>query len=178
MPAPNIDTNNSSLRSPTVSSGSRNADPSPQPPASHRGSVSSTRSRASPSASLKRLLSPGSDELDSKRPQTDALKRRVPSPSDGRCLPISLTGPSPVPFRTQRASRSPEARQTIDPYPPSPPLPAVLPPHPRPIYCGQSAWYHSGMVQTIGDRYGGLSVANIALRWVLNHSFVGAVLID
>jgi aryl-alcohol dehydrogenase-like predicted oxidoreductase len=33
------------------------------------------------------------------------------------------------------------------------------------------------VLRHIGDRYGGLSVANIATRWVLDHSFVGAVLI-
>jgi len=33
------------------------------------------------------------------------------------------------------------------------------------------------VLRHIGDRYGGLSIANIATRWVLDHSFVGAVLI-
>jgi hypothetical protein len=33
------------------------------------------------------------------------------------------------------------------------------------------------VLRGIGDRYGGLSIANIATRWVLDHSFVGAVLI-
>jgi len=33
------------------------------------------------------------------------------------------------------------------------------------------------VLRAIGDRYGGLSIANIATRWVLDHSFVGAVLI-
>ncbi|KAG1895760.1 Aldo keto reductase [Suillus fuscotomentosus] len=33
------------------------------------------------------------------------------------------------------------------------------------------------VLRDIGDRYGGLSIANIATRWVLDHSFVGAVII-
>lgn len=31
-------------------------------------------------------------------------------------------------------------------------------------------------LKTIGDSYG-LSISNIAMRWVLDHSFVGAVII-
>lgn len=33
------------------------------------------------------------------------------------------------------------------------------------------------VLRDIGDRHGGLSIANIATRWVLDHSFVGAVII-
>ncbi|KAH8093121.1 Aldo/keto reductase [Cristinia sonorae] len=33
------------------------------------------------------------------------------------------------------------------------------------------------VLRVIGDRHGGLSIANIATRWVLDHPFVGAVLI-
>jgi len=33
------------------------------------------------------------------------------------------------------------------------------------------------VLRMIGDRHGGLSIANIATRWVLDHSFVGAVII-
>lgn len=33
------------------------------------------------------------------------------------------------------------------------------------------------VLRDIGIRHGGLSIANIATRWVLDHSFVGAVLI-
>jgi len=33
------------------------------------------------------------------------------------------------------------------------------------------------VLRVIGDRHGGLSIANIAMRWVLDHSFVGAVII-
>lgn len=32
-------------------------------------------------------------------------------------------------------------------------------------------------LRVIGDRHGGLSIANIATRWVLDHPFVGAVII-
>ncbi|KAJ3488951.1 hypothetical protein NLI96_g2502 [Meripilus lineatus] len=32
-------------------------------------------------------------------------------------------------------------------------------------------------LRLIGDRHGGLSIANVATRWVLDHSFVGAVII-
>ena len=33
------------------------------------------------------------------------------------------------------------------------------------------------VLRSIGDRHGGLSIANIATRWVLDHPFVGAVII-
>jgi len=33
------------------------------------------------------------------------------------------------------------------------------------------------VLRTIGDQHGGLSIANIATRWVLDHPFVGAVII-
>ncbi|KAF8060933.1 TPR-like protein [Lyophyllum atratum] len=132
--------------SPTISSGSRHSHPSPRPAPSHRNSVSSTRSHVSPpiqAASLKRPLSPGSDESDNKRSRIDNNKRRVSSPS-GRGTPLPSTRPSPIPFRTQPVpavppSHSPEARQPHDPYPPSPTLPAVLPPHPRPVGAGLSS---------------------------------------
>ncbi|KAJ3563468.1 hypothetical protein NP233_g8923 [Leucocoprinus birnbaumii] len=123
--------------SPTVSVGSRHSDPSPRPPASHRNSVSSTRSHASPPSStapLKRALSPAPEESENKRSRMEGLKRRQSSPN-GRRTPSSR--PSPIPFRTQPVtSHSPESRQGHDTYPPSPPLPAVLPPHPRPIGAG------------------------------------------
>ena len=32
-------------------------------------------------------------------------------------------------------------------------------------------------LRAIGDRHGGLSIANVATRWVLDHKFVGAVII-
>lgn len=135
--------NDGPTHSPTISAGSRHSDPSPRPPPSHRGSVSSTRSHASPplqAVNLKRTLSPGPDELaDNKRTRMETMKRRVSSPS-GRRTPIPSTRPSPIPFRTQPASHSPEARQPLEvTYPPSPPLPAVLPPHPRPLGTGLSS---------------------------------------
>lgn len=33
------------------------------------------------------------------------------------------------------------------------------------------------VLRQIGDRHDGVSIANVATRWVLDHSFVGAVLI-
>ncbi|KAI0691597.1 Aldo/keto reductase [Earliella scabrosa] len=33
------------------------------------------------------------------------------------------------------------------------------------------------LLRDIGDRHGGVSIANVAMRWVLEHAFVGAVLI-
>ncbi|KAK0502083.1 hypothetical protein EDD18DRAFT_1306671 [Armillaria luteobubalina] len=96
----------------TVSSSSRHSDPSSRSHPMHHDSVSSTRCHASPpllSAPLKRPLSPGVNELsDAKRSRMN-LHKRLPT------------------------SRLPEAH-----YPPSPPLPAVLPPHPRPIGLGLS----------------------------------------
>ncbi|KAJ7480062.1 TPR-containing protein Mql1 [Mycena galericulata] len=128
MPAPSME---GTSQSPTVSSGSRHSDRERErerPMVSHRDSVSSTRSRASPPTSLKRPLSPSDDGSDNKRSRVDVLNRR--DSSAGRRTPIPSTRPSPIPFRTQPASHSPETR---DPYPASPPLPAVFPPHPRPV---------------------------------------------
>ena len=33
------------------------------------------------------------------------------------------------------------------------------------------------LLRDIADRHGGVSIANVAIRWVLEHRFVGAVLI-
>ncbi|KAG5646897.1 hypothetical protein DXG03_001973 [Asterophora parasitica] len=148
--APGVQSSAEPSHSPTISSGSRhshNSDPSPRPAPSHRNSVSSTRSHVSPpipSATLKRPLSPGPDELsDNKRSRIDSMKRRASSPAGGRGTPLPSTRPSPIPFRTQPvpASHSPETRQPHDTYPPapSPTLPAVLPPHPRPVGAGLSS---------------------------------------
>ncbi|KAG6820239.1 hypothetical protein H0H93_003602 [Arthromyces matolae] len=140
--APGIPAGGEPAHSPTISSGSRHSHPSPRPAPSHRNSVSSTRSHMSPSAptaTLKRPLSPGSDESDNKRSRLD--KRRASSPSGGRVTPLPSTRPSPIPFRTQPAtvSHPSDTRQAHDTYPPSPPLPAVLPPHPRPVGAGLSS---------------------------------------
>ena len=119
--------------SPTISSAphSRHGNSSPRP-SHHRSSVSSKQVSPPPqSAHLKRALSPGPEENDNKRSRVDMIKRRI-SPSGG----IPSTRLSPMPFRTQPSSHSPEARQTHDTYPSSPPLPSVLPPHPRPIGVG------------------------------------------
>ena len=128
--------------SPTASSGSRHSNPSPRPMVSHRNSVSSTRSHASPpsqSANLKRPLSPGPDDAsDAKRSRVDLMKQRRVSSPTGRRTPGPSSRLSPIPFRPQPTSHSPEARQAHEPYPPSPQLAVVLPPHPRPIGTGLS----------------------------------------
>ena len=107
---------------------------------SHRGSISSTRSRASPPPSsvattMKRPLSPGPDDIDPKRSKMEIPVRKV-SP------PVSASSRPSPPFRTQPSSRSPENRQAENSkhpsYPSSPQLPAVLPLPPRPIGTGLS----------------------------------------
>jgi general transcriptional corepressor CYC8 len=135
-----------SATDPSHSPSARHSDPAP-----HRNSVSSTRSHATPplsSATLKRPLSPGSDDaLDNKRSRLEGAKRRASSPAGGLGTPLPSSRHSPVPFRIQAASHSPEARQPLDPYPPpSPPLPAVLPPHPRPVGAGLSSHGTSGPI--------------------------------
>ncbi|KAG5221313.1 TPR protein [Salix suchowensis] len=135
----------SSAHSPSVSTGSRH-DPSPRP-RHHRDSISSTRSHASPlipPANLKRPLSPGSDEVsDSKRSRVDAVKRRASSPSN------------------VHDSLSVRRKAVVEPYPPSPSLPAVLPPHPRPIGSGHST-SHSASQQMALPPIATLSPASTA----------------
>jgi hypothetical protein len=108
---------------------------------SHRGSISSTRSRASPPPSsvattMKRPLSPGPDDIDPKRTKVEIPVRKGSPPAS------TSSRPSPVPFRTQPSSRSPENRQAEKSkhpsYPSSPQLPSVLPLPPRPIGAGLS----------------------------------------
>ncbi|KAF9066562.1 hypothetical protein BDP27DRAFT_1423703 [Rhodocollybia butyracea] len=136
-PATEGGTSESHSHSPTISSGSRHSDS--RPSASHRDSISSNRSHMSPPPQpvpMKRALSPAPDENgDSKRTRMDSAKRRASSPTNGRRTPVPSTRPSPIPFRTQPTSHSPDSVRH-DAYPPSPPLPAVLPPHPRPIGAG------------------------------------------
>lgn len=133
--APNSAGAEAPSHSPTTSSHSRLSDPSPRPPPSHRNSVSSNHASPPPSQMAgpqKRALSPGPEdsEMNNKRSRMDIMKRRISSPS-GKRTPVPSTRPSPIPFRTQPASHSPEAREPF-----SPSLPAVLPPHPRPIGAG------------------------------------------
>jgi hypothetical protein len=124
---------------PSTSSG-RPISPSPSMRShSHRGSVSSTRSRASPpstgSTTMKRPLSPGPDEIDVKRTKVELPTRKASPP-----VPPS-SARSPTPFRTQPSSHSPENRQgekKHPSYPSSPQLPSVLPLPPRPIGTGLS----------------------------------------
>ncbi|KAI0757584.1 hypothetical protein C8Q80DRAFT_1216170 [Daedaleopsis nitida] len=108
----------------------------------------STSSRPSP-PNNKRPLSPGPDDqhVDAKRTRVGSMSQqpqRVSPPSNGR--PTPTPGPvsgaggsrfSPIPFRQQPTSHSPDMRQPPGAdrasYPPqSPQLPTMLPPHPRP----------------------------------------------
>lgn len=127
----------------------------PPPSRGHRGSISSSHTSPPPTInSLKRPLSPHSDELDDpKRTRIEGPMRRRSS-SGGRRTPVISSRPSPIPFRQQpsqppSAGASPEiSRAPGDPrmdsvtphaFAPSPGIPAVLPPHPRPIGTGHSA---------------------------------------
>ncbi|EMD41375.1 hypothetical protein CERSUDRAFT_79035 [Gelatoporia subvermispora B] len=95
----------------------------------------------------KRPLSPSSDEHgDGKRARVGSMssqhrRHSSNSQSNGRPTPTPSTRPSPIPFRQQPTSHSPEMRQPMDntrSYPPSPSLPTTLPPHPRPIGVGHA----------------------------------------
>jgi hypothetical protein len=137
------------IHSPGVSSG-RGPPSSPRPSASHRNSVSSSTSRSrhsSPSRnSLKRQLSMGPEEMgENKRSRISNVMRKQSPTSTGRRTPVPSTRPSPIPFRTQPTSHSPEILQAKNsqPYPTSPLLPVVLPPHPRPIGAGLSSHNNS-----------------------------------
>jgi len=153
--APSAQGGSSVARSPPVSAGSRGSRPSP-PHASmaHRGSISSTRSHASPPPlagpdTLKRPLSPASDgSAEAKRARMDGLKRRGSSPATGGRTPAAGRH-SPMSYRGQ-PSRSPEERPSLESLPPyhapSPPLAVVLPPHPRPIGAGLSSHSSSSSV--------------------------------
>ncbi|EIM83322.1 TPR-like protein [Stereum hirsutum FP-91666 SS1] len=132
------------ISGPAVSGAAKRVSPTPSMTSrhSHRGSISSTRSQHTPpSAGSKRPLSPASDETDNKRTRMEAPSsmRRGPSPPPSSSMSHSSTRPSPAPYRTGPSSRSPENRQldkSKQSYPSSPQLPAVLPPHPRPIGAG------------------------------------------
>ncbi|KDQ54958.1 hypothetical protein JAAARDRAFT_196330 [Jaapia argillacea MUCL 33604] len=139
--------------SPLVAGGNRQGPSSPRA-SIHRGSISSHSSPPLPPNPMKRPLSPGSDEMgEPKRSRVEVMKRRVSSPSSGRRSPNPSLRPSPIPFRTQPpASHSPETRQVLDNghgYPPSPPLPAVLPPHPRPLGAGLSSHSRASQHMTL-----------------------------
>ncbi|OCH84762.1 TPR-like protein [Obba rivulosa] len=97
---------------------------------------------------LKRPLSPNSDEhAEGKRQRIGSMssqhrRHSSHSQSNGRPTPTPSTRPSPIPFRQQPTSHSPEMRQAVEPsrsFPPSPSLPTTLPPHPRPIGVGHAA---------------------------------------
>jgi len=152
VPPPSAGTQRTPTHSPAVSSG--RGQPSPHPSVSHRNSVSSSTSRSrhsSPSRtnSLKRPLSTGPEDIgDNKRSRISTVVRKPSPPSGGRRTPVPSTRPSPIPFRTQPASHSPEILQSKNsqPYPTSPSLPVVLPPHPRPIGAGLSSHNSSGPI--------------------------------
>ncbi|KAH9949448.1 TPR-like protein [Amylocystis lapponica] len=105
-------------------------------------------SRSSPPQGTKRPLSPGPDDHGPKRSRMGSINRRVSpqSVSGGRPTPTPSMRPSPIPFHQQPTSHSPETRQPLDArsYPPSPSLPTMLPPHPRPIGAGHTG--HGGSV--------------------------------
>ncbi|KAF8122025.1 hypothetical protein EV363DRAFT_1558455 [Boletus edulis] len=125
------------MHSPTLSNGSRHTVTSPCPGIPHHG-------RPSPpgGATLKRPLSPDVDDLDNKHMRVDSIKSGLPSPT-GQHTPVPSSRPSPIPFRTQPASHSPESRQHADAghaYLPSPPTISMsLPPHLRPIGSGHGS---------------------------------------
>jgi len=128
---------------PSVQGSSGRASPRPMKP--HRGSISSNRGdRDSPALSTgsnqKRPLSPASEDNgsgDMKRAKVDGPKL---SPTSKQ-TPTPSTRPSPIPFRTQPTSSSPEVRQLDGSHyrqASPPPLPSVLPLHPRPIGSGMA----------------------------------------
>ena len=134
------------------------ASPSQQQHLPRRPSISS---RTSPSSN-KRPLSPGPDDhMDVKRTRVGSMNQppqRVSPPSNGRPTPTPGPGGSrlsPIPFRQQPTSHSPDMRQpggggggdtnSRASYPPSPQLPTMLPPHPRPIGAGLAGAGGSGM---------------------------------
>ncbi|KAI0825373.1 hypothetical protein BC628DRAFT_1374789 [Trametes gibbosa] len=125
------------------------ASPQQQHPMARRPSVSS---RMSPPTN-KRPLSPGPDDhIEAKRTRVGSMSQRVSPPSNGRPTPTPSTRLSPIPFRQQPTSHSPDMRQPPEharSYPSSPQigtgqvqtpgLPTTLPPHPRPIGAGHGA---------------------------------------
>ncbi|KAI0771034.1 hypothetical protein BD413DRAFT_476503 [Trametes elegans] len=122
---------------PSGPGGNRMVAPSPQQ--QHLSRRPSISSRTSPSTN-KRPLSPGPDDhVDAKRSRVGSMSQRVSPPSNGRPTPTPSTRLSPIPFRQQPTSHSPDMRQPPEnarSYPNSPQLPTMLPPHPRPIGAG------------------------------------------
>lgn len=121
---------------PSGPGGSRMAGASPPQHLARRPSIS----RSSPSNN-KRPLSPGPDDhIEAKRTRIGSMsQQRVSPPSNGRPTPTPGSGSrlSPIPFRQQPTSHSPDMRQPPEGagglYPSnSPQLPTMLPPHPRP----------------------------------------------
>ncbi|KAF7800323.1 hypothetical protein EIP86_011573 [Pleurotus ostreatoroseus] len=127
-----------STRSPP--SARMNAQMSPHAMSPHTMTKNPLLNRPSPPLGTKRPLSPGPDDTpDLKRSRVGSMSRRMPSPTNAAS---SSTRPSPIPFRQQPTSHSPEIRGGVDPthsYPSSPamstPLPQSLPmpPSARPV---------------------------------------------
>ena len=117
------------LRSPPDSRGP------PQMSPHSMGKHPAMMNRVSPPSTVKRPLSPGPEDpvIEAKRSRVGSMSRRMSSPS---APATTSTRPSPIPFRQQPTSHSPEMRTGAEhapSYPPSPALPTMLPPHPRPI---------------------------------------------
>jgi hypothetical protein len=101
-------------------------------------------------AMLKRTLSPIPDDTgmpENKCSRTGSLSHNAMSGSGGRWMPIPSACTSSAPFCPQPTSHSLKTHlppHHPNPYPPSPPLPAVLP-HPQPIGAGLSSLSNSGL---------------------------------
>ncbi|KAI6137040.1 TPR-like protein [Pisolithus sp. B1] len=136
---------NATMHSPTLSNASRHTANSPRDAIVHRRSTSSSNGPSPPSSgasSLKRPLSPATEEMDNKRTRVDNVKRGSGS-SSGRHTPVPpRSSPS---FRVPPASHSPDSRQRASPdshphsesthsaYPSPPKIAVPFPPHPRPV---------------------------------------------
>ncbi|KAI6022585.1 TPR-like protein [Pisolithus marmoratus] len=144
-PAEAHDNYNVAMHSPTLSNASRHTVNSPRDAAVHRRSTSSSNGpspASSGASSLKRPLSPATEEMDSKRTRVDSVKRGSGSSSERHTPVPARSSPS---FRIPPASHSPDSRQRASPdshphnesahsaYPSPPKIAVAFPPHPRPI---------------------------------------------
>ncbi|KAI5991298.1 TPR-like protein [Pisolithus orientalis] len=131
------DNYNATMHSPTLSNASRHTANSPRDAAPHRRSTSSSNGpspASSGASSLKRPLSPPTEETDSKRTRVESVKRGSGS-SSGRHTPVpSRSSPS---FRMPPASHSPDSHPhnetALSTFPSPPKIAVPFPPHPRPI---------------------------------------------
>ena len=110
--------------------------PASSPSQSHLPRRPSISSRTSPTTN-KRPLSPGPDEHDVKRSRVGSMGQQRVSPPLNAPTPAPGSRLSPIPFRQQPTSHSPDRLpENARSYPASPQLPMQLPPHPRPIGSG------------------------------------------